>query len=352
MPPKRPRPPPDDPVWDLVEQYGDFSDPELALLTPPPTEDASRRTDNGDRVWPQAGPAPKKKKLKEGEVEPERRLKVYKKACPKATQERADRVRLQRFFCVDRQRTSPISEQLSVLGSTGNLYTVKVGHLPSCDCPDGAKGNHCKHLLFVLLKVLGVPWSSNLWYQSALLTEELQAIFTLARPAPRTMLEDRVKSAYEVATGKKKVEQGEQDGGPVKKRIPQEGDSCPICYEDFEPGAENGLVFCLTISGCGNALHAECFSNWAKTSNPTTCPLCREKWPSGSTAATNGNAAAGPSFSADGYQNFAAQAGISTTRDTSTYYHGPRRGESWYRGGGRNRYKYDDNYGDDYGYLF
>jgi hypothetical protein len=43
------------------------------------------------------------------------------------------------------------------------------------------------------------------------------------------MLEDRVKSAYEVATGKKKVEQGEQDGGPVKKRIPQEGDSCPIC---------------------------------------------------------------------------------------------------------------------------
>lgn len=171
MPPKRPRPPPDDPVWDLVEQYGDFSDPELALLTPPPTEDASRRTDNGDRVWPQAGPAPKKKKLKEGEVEPERRLKVYKKgepltlfaprssaskltsfdyggpACPKATQERADRVRLQRFFCVDRQRTSPISEQFSVLGSTGNLYTVKVGHLPSCDCPDGAKGNHCKHLV-------------------------------------------------------------------------------------------------------------------------------------------------------------------------------------------------------------
>ena len=138
-------------------------------------------------------------------------------------------------------------------------------------------------------------------YQSALLTEELQAIFSLARPAPRTLLEDRVKSAYEVATGKKKLEQGEEDGGPVKKRIPQEGDSCPICCtfpslhfrfsfslprgegealiafngfaartdEDFEPGAEKGLVFCLTISGCGNALHTECFSNWAKTSNPT-----------------------------------------------------------------------------------
>lgn len=77
MPPKRPLPPPDDPVWDLVERYGDFEDPELALLAPadPPTGDAS----HGNRVWPQAGPAPKKKKLKEGESEPERRLKVYKK---------------------------------------------------------------------------------------------------------------------------------------------------------------------------------------------------------------------------------------------------------------------------------
>lgn len=79
MPPKRPRPPPDDPVWDLVERYGDFSDPELALLTPPPTEDAPRRTLDADRLWPQAGPASKKKKLKEGESEPERRLKIYKK---------------------------------------------------------------------------------------------------------------------------------------------------------------------------------------------------------------------------------------------------------------------------------
>lgn len=72
-------------------------------------------------------------------------------ACPKATLERADRVFAQRFFCVDRKRTSPTAEHFSVLGSTGNLYTVKIQNLPSCDCPDGAKGNHCKHLVSAVI---------------------------------------------------------------------------------------------------------------------------------------------------------------------------------------------------------
>ncbi|GAA5868248.1 hypothetical protein JCM3774_000617 [Rhodotorula dairenensis] len=323
----------------------DYPEPSTsaAPVAPPPRRAC---TVDGDRVWPQAGPTPKKQKKNksnEAEPEPEKRLKLFKKACPKATQERADRVRSQRFFCVDRRRTSPTSEQFSVLGSTGNLYTVKVNHLPSCDCPDGAKGNHCKHLASCRF-LLGVPSTSNLWYQSALLTGELQSIFSCARPAPRTLLEARVQSAFEIASGKKKLEPG-PDGqlpaadGPVQKRIPQEGDSCPICYEDFEPGSQAGLVFCLTISGCGNALHSECFSNWAKTSSPTTCPLCREKWSTASASGLNAAAAlaAGPSFSADGYQNFAAQAGISTERDTSTYYHGPRRRERYY-GGSWNRY--------------
>lgn len=86
--------------------------------------------------------------------------------------------------------------------------------------------------------------------------------------------------------------------------------------EDFEPNSEAGLVFCLSPSGCGNALHAECFRNWAMTCKPTTCPLCREEWKGPDPSAANANA--GPSFSREGYQNFAAQAGLSTTRDTST----------------------------------
>lgn len=171
---------------------------------------------------------------------------------------------------VGRQRTSETSEEFSVLGSTGNQYKVTVGTLPDCSCPDGlkvrhsflvprfhsvtddiaSKGNTCKHRLFVLLKILQIPQSSNLWFvsstdcfvdvsspsplshrfQSALLTTELQAIFAHARPAPRTQLDERVARSYRIATGQEQPEAGSSaDVGGVKKRIPEEGDSCPIC---------------------------------------------------------------------------------------------------------------------------
>lgn len=37
-----------------------------------------------------------------------------------------------------------------VVGSTGNIYKVKIGKLPSCDCPDAlfrARGE-CKHIIY------------------------------------------------------------------------------------------------------------------------------------------------------------------------------------------------------------
>lgn len=115
--------------------------------TPPPAPHAAPLAPPVERIYPVAGPASKKPKKGEegyGEVQ-EKRLRVFKRACPQATQERADRVFLQRFFCVDRNRTGEVSEEFKVLGSTGNCYTVKIDHEPSCDCPDGAKGNKCKH---------------------------------------------------------------------------------------------------------------------------------------------------------------------------------------------------------------
>ncbi|KPV74799.1 uncharacterized protein RHOBADRAFT_49765 [Rhodotorula graminis WP1] len=307
-----------------------------------------------ERVYPVAGPASATKRLKksdpgyEDQLPPEKRLKQFKRACPQATRERADRVFAQRFFCVAREKQGETSEQFKVLGTTGNAYTVQIDKVPSCDCPDGAKGNTCKHRLFVFLKVLQVPQSSNLWYQSALLSSELAAIFANARTAPRTAFEEGVVRRYQVATGALKPEDLEAESSSlgVKKRVPDEGDSCPICYEDYTPGSEEGLVFCLGESGCGNALHRECFMNWAKTSNPTTCPLCRQKWTDSSSATQGGNAHAGPSYTAEGYENYAAMTGISNKRDTSSYHQGPRRG----RDGGW-RFGYDDDWNGGYGWY-
>lgn len=125
-----------------------------------------------ERLYPSAGPVVKGKK---GEPAPEKRLKLYKRgefqfnfppllrfssnivpdlACPKATQERVERVMSQRFFCIGRTRTSEITEEFKVLGSTGNVYTIRVCHVPTCDCPDGQRGNHCKHIVRSCLTIL------------------------------------------------------------------------------------------------------------------------------------------------------------------------------------------------------
>lgn len=35
-----------------------------------------------------------------------------------------------------------------IVGSTGNLYKTVIGKVPTCDCPDAAKGNQCKHICY------------------------------------------------------------------------------------------------------------------------------------------------------------------------------------------------------------
>lgn len=69
-----------------------------------------------------------------------------------------------------------LSESFEVLGSTGNYYTVTICQKPTCTCPDFGKGNICKHLVFVYLRVLRIPQELPFWYQKALLTTELEVL--------------------------------------------------------------------------------------------------------------------------------------------------------------------------------
>lgn len=45
-------------------------------------------------------------------------------------------------------------ENVDIVGTTGNIYTVTVSYEPSCTCPDAMKGNQCKHIIYVWLPIL------------------------------------------------------------------------------------------------------------------------------------------------------------------------------------------------------
>lgn len=242
-----------------------------------------------------------------------------------------ERVLTQRFFLIERHRNEEeLREEFKVLGSTGNIYTVVIDKLPSCDCPDAGKGNHCKHILFVYLKVLSVPLISTHWYQKALLQEELASIFRSAPTNPTVLASKHVRDAFFKAEGKSSDSCPEENN----RRIPGAEDDCPICYEPMGGDVElKKLTFC---SQCGNALHSECFQQWARTRTPLTCVWCRAQW------INENSGKKGASMNEEGYLNLGSVAGVSPERDTSTYYRGYSLGHSRYRCG---PYSFDD---DDY----
>ncbi|KAJ8594642.1 hypothetical protein M405DRAFT_470179 [Rhizopogon salebrosus TDB-379] len=254
----------------------------------------------------------RKKRKDPNEPPSEKRGAMFKKKCPQNILDRVDRVMSQRFFMVERKRSGDeLREEFSVLGSTGNVYTVTIDKTPSCNCPDASKGNHCKHILFIFLKVLQVSQSSGLWYQKALLTSELQELFAHAPPAPNSVVNQRVQDAYARATG----------------RVPGPEDDCPICYEGMHGANENTLIWCET---CGNAVHKECFTQWTKScGHHITCVFCRSTW----IDVSGGGQASGKGKAmtvSEGYVNLGAVAGMNQERDTSSYYHGSKRGYRHY----------------------
>lgn len=55
------------------------------------------------------------------------------------------------MFIVDQRLdgTEDVPEMsFEVVGSTGNLYRTTIKKDPQCDCPDGMKGNQCKHICY------------------------------------------------------------------------------------------------------------------------------------------------------------------------------------------------------------
>ncbi|KAL1716513.1 hypothetical protein EV715DRAFT_205138 [Schizophyllum commune] len=241
----------------------------------------------------QAGPSklkvpasPVKGKKKKGE---EKRPGRYRSRCPVAILERLERVLSQRFYMV---------------------YTVTIGPKPSCDCPDALKGNHCKHIIFVFIKVLQVPQSSELWYQSGLLSSELESIFNNAPTAPRASAK-HIQDAYDRATGK--VEK-QAESSTTANKMPEEGDDCAICYDGMHGQAASALVWCRV---CKNALHKECFNQYKSSEmgrgkRSVNCVYCRSEWPTSLPAGGSG----GARRTSEGYLNLADAVGISSQRDT------------------------------------
>lgn len=262
--------------------------------TKAPTKRRKKGVDEEDHSMPKK--AQKKSKPAQDE---EKRLKKHRAKAPQAYLQVRERALTQRMFALSRERDTtnpehPI-ETISLAGTTGNVYTIVVDKVPSCDCPHAIKGNQCKHIAYVMSRVLRAP--AHLEYQLALLSSELCEIFEKAPPLPSETAE----------------KDDDQDGN----RKPIEGE-CPICCVDFEPESKEEIVYCK--AACGNNIHKDCFKQWAatKTTGQVPCPFCRTPWQSDDP--TLKGLPKGAKKNQEGYVNVASQLGMSGRRDYSSYH--------------------------------
>ena len=73
---------------------------------------------------------------------------------------RLERALEQRIYLIDREISNAADMHFVVLGAVGKVYYVDINATPRCSCIDyRMRGGQCKHLYFVLCRVLKLPLS-------------------------------------------------------------------------------------------------------------------------------------------------------------------------------------------------
>jgi hypothetical protein len=176
-----------------------------------------------------------------------------------------------------------------VLGATGNVYDVALAELPRCSCMDfrfRGRAARCKHILFVLLRVLGAPRDDPVAGCVAprrIPAERLAAL--LAEPAHRA-----AAAAPHIVARYEALVRGEAVAELPARAIDEDTNVCAICYEELLPeggaaggaGAQGEAELAHCRFGCGRSLHAACVAHWAaarrRAHEPVTCVFCRALW--------------------------------------------------------------------------
>ncbi|KAF4377231.1 hypothetical protein CsatB_008247 [Cannabis sativa] len=179
-----------------------------------------------------------------------------------------------------------------VLGATANVYAVTLSATPYCTCPDRA--TPCKHILFVLIRGLGLslhdPCLRRRTLRPCHLTRLLSAPI-LPECLAGISLRRRFHQLFYDRRGSSSSNVNNNNNAPVTEF--DEGTSCPVCLEEM--GREERVVAC---ERCRNPIHEECLLTWKRSTGRrwASCVICRARWRDRAAAAIN----------ADKYLNLAA----------------------------------------------
>lgn len=149
----------------------------------------------------------------------------------------------------------------------------------SCSC---ARGPHCVHLLFVMLRVLRVTDTDARLFRKTLKdfeVDELLQGFSVSRRRSSQQSDCSLTDPKSPEDQLKTLEAA--DDSSAKASDGDEASTCPICLLEMFEG--ESVVTCE--KGCRNRLHHHCSAIWAlecsRNGDPVHCPLCRCCWQDG-----------------------------------------------------------------------
>jgi hypothetical protein len=219
----------------------------------------------------------------------------------------------------------------------------------------------CKHILFILHRVLKIARDNLLLCQVAFLNDELNLIFRNAPvPPPNALADAAVRKQYAEITGQSVEEleaqlgqavnavsrddAGEADStelGVKQKEIDRTSD-CVICCETLLSQVKStstssssskdassytsteAIVYCK--AQCRNSIHASCFEQWRtalkKQHSPVTCPLCRTLWFTEGTSTSKSKATTDNVYGVT-YVNLSQYSHAHANQDLDAVYSGP-----------------------------
>lgn len=164
----------------------------------------------------------------------------------------------QKLFLIETlTKKDEISREYVIMGSTGNVYNVTISFDPVCTCPDyTTRANRCKHIFFVLVRIMKVYDPDKMRYTS----NDLKNMFNNIPEITNILCVDNdIKDKY-IQSKNNKI--------TIKN-----DDLCPICLDDIQNGEE--FEYCQ--AQCGKCVHKLCFTMWCKK-NPANCLVCKTPW--------------------------------------------------------------------------
>lgn len=193
---------------------------------------------------------------------------------------RLDRAFQQRIYVIDCSNNSIESAgeeggtfKFEVMGNSDTAYniTLKQGGKIYCSCPDhDANWKLCKHMLFVLIRILGIS-KEKVYSDYFQLLDDDKKSFNVTDETITLCQAYLKKRESMLLEGVSKDEMG---SGVNRKSI-GEDDSCPICLDEFSSTKEK-IDWCK--GQCGNNVHHSCFVKWSTKQTHVSCVYCRGDW--------------------------------------------------------------------------